>query len=125
MRKPMQWLLTTILCVTLIEVVIRLPIQGIAREVSVVGRKAMRTVSSAHISDHWKERALLAYSGRLFLATAKLCGVLFVIAVIVSVLLTLFSALGFSITDFVVSAAGIVFSLVFATAYVAARKAFA
>jgi hypothetical protein len=47
------------------ELIVRLPVLPQAQGLSAATRKSLATISSKRISDHWKERALPAYSARM------------------------------------------------------------
>ena len=54
--------MSAILAVVSVECVMRLPIRSSIYLMVAAGSKAFRTVTSKHISDHWKERVLLRYA---------------------------------------------------------------
>jgi hypothetical protein len=87
-----------------------------------IGRKAMRTLGAKSVSDHWKEKVLLAYAVSLFLSTMKLAGYLAAIGIAAVFLIFLFDYFGAKVADFLTDWLGILFSLVFATLYFAVRK---
>ena len=78
----MNWILTTFLCVIVIEIVIRMPLGKLRSEISSVVQKAFYTLGTESVSDHWKERVLLLYACSLFRSTMKLCGFLMVIGAV-------------------------------------------
>ena len=59
----MTWLLTTVLCVFLVEIFVRLPLPAVISRINVIGRKALRTLGAKSVSDHWKEKVLNGESG--------------------------------------------------------------
>ena len=61
----MFWPLVIAAIVLATEILLRLPIVARVREVLEYSRKAQHTIQSGRISDHWKERVLLAYSRRI------------------------------------------------------------
>lgn len=113
----MTWLLTTVLCVILVEIFVRLPLPVIVLQINVIGRKALRTLSAKSVSDHWKEKALLAYAVSLFVSTLKLAGYLVVLGAVAVLLIFIFDNLGAMVGDFITNWPGILFSLVVATLY--------
>jgi hypothetical protein len=121
----MNWLLTTGLCVLLIEIVVRLPLGAVLSRINLVSRKALHTLSARSISDHWKEKVLLAYAGVLFVSTMKLAGYLLAVGSVALFLIFVAERLGATVQDFLTSWVGIVFSLVVATLHVMARKLYA
>ena len=118
----MTWILTTVLCVILVEFAVRIPLPGVISEISTVAHKAMHTLGAKHVSDHWKEKVMLAYAGSLFTSTMKLAGLLVAIGAVAAVFILLSGYTGIMIGDFLASWPGILFTLVVATAYYAIRK---
>ena len=120
----MNWVLSTVLCIILIEFVLRVPLPAILADISSVGRKAMHTLGAKSVSDHWKEKVMLAYASKLFLSTMKLAGYFVAFAIIATLIIFAFDYLGASVGDFIVSWPGILFSFVIATIYIMIRKRF-
>lgn len=120
----MNWVLTTVLCVILIEFVVRIPLQAIVSEINTVVRKALHTLGAQSVSDHWKEKVMLAYASSLFTSTMKLAGFLVAVGAVAFLLIFVFDYLGATMSDFIVSWVGIIFSIVVATAYFTIRKFF-
>lgn len=118
----MNWALTAILCVILIEISVRLPLPIVIARIGMIGHKAMRTLGAKSVSDHWKEKVLLAYAVSLFLSTMKLAGYLAAIGAVAVILIFLFDHFGATVGDFLTDWPGILFSLVFATLYFVTRK---
>jgi len=120
----MTWVLTTVLCIILIEFVVRLPLPAVISEITTVARKALHILGAKSVSDHWKEKVMLAYAGSLFTSTMKLAGLLMAIIAIALLLIFIFDYSGVWIGDFIVSWTGMLFSLLAATAYYTIRKFF-
>lgn len=118
----MTWITTAVLCVILVELLVRMPLPAIISEILLVSRKALHTLGARSISDHWKEKALLAYAGSLFISTMKLAGLLIAVAAAAILLIFTFDHSGFAMSDFLLSGAGMLFSLAAATVYIAIRK---
>jgi len=121
----MTWILTAVLCIILVEVMVRAPLQSVISEISTVARKALHVLGAKSVSDHWKEKVILAYAGSLFMSTIKLAGLLVAIGAIAILLLSIFEYSGVRISDFITSWTGILFSLLVAMAYYTMRKFFA
>ena len=121
----MNWILTTILAVVLVEFVVRLPLKSIISDIKTVSQKAVKLIRSQFISDHWKEKALLVYSGALLKSTLKLASILIAIVVLAIAVITIFNLLGLNIISFISSMTGIGFSIIVAIAYVSLRNNFA
>jgi len=121
----MTWILTTILCVVLMEFVIRIPLTAVISEINAVIRKSLYTLGAKSVSDHWKEKVMLAYAGLLFISAMKLAGFLVAVVAMAILLIVVFDYLGANISDFITSWAGILFSTIVATIYFRVRKSFA
>lgn len=120
----MNWALTTVLCVILIELVVRLPLPAVISEISVIGRKAVRALGAKSVSDHWKEKVILAYAGSLFASTMKLASFLVAIGAMAVLLIFMFDYLGATVGDFITSWVGLLFSILIATLCFTIRKCF-
>lgn len=120
----MNWVLSTVLCIILIEFVLRVPLPAILADISSVGRKALHTLGAKSVSDHWKEKVMLAYASKLFLSTMKLAVYFAAFALLAILIIFAFDYFGASVGDFIVSWTGISFSFVIATIYIMIRKYF-
>lgn len=120
----MIWALTTILCVILVEIVVRLPLPVVISQINVIGRKAMHTLGTKSVSDHWKEKAILAYAFSLFFSTIKIAGYLVAIGVVAVFLVIVFDYFGVMVGEFIMSWRGVLFSFIVATLYFMIRKFF-
>lgn len=118
----MTWLLTSILCIILVEFVVRIPLPAVVSDINVVVRKALRTLSAPSVSDHWKEKVMLSYASTLFLSTLKLAGLLIAIGAVAALLIFVFDYLGTDVSDFLISWIGILFTVVMASVYFTVRK---
>jgi len=79
----MKFVLYTLVALIAVELFLRLPIASLTKTLLSISGRAAAIISSPRISDHWKQKAILAYSGRLALTTAKLGGLFLVIILIV------------------------------------------
>lgn len=120
----MIWILTTVLCIILIEFVIRIPLRGIISEISIVTRKVLHTLGAKSVSDHWKEKVMLAYARSLFTSTMKITGFLIALGAVAFLLIFVLDYFGANVGDFIVSLVGVLFSMVVATVYLSIRKFF-
>lgn len=118
----MTWVLTTILCVFLVEIFRRLPLPAVVSRITEIGRKAFRTLGAKSVSDHWKEKVLLAYAVSLFVLTMKLAGYLVAIGAAAVFVIFIFDYLGAAVGEFITNWLGVLFSLVVATLYFILRK---
>ena len=75
----MQWVLLAIATIAAVELVLRLDIAGRIRRLLTVVRKVLRVAKSNTISDHWKERAMLAYAGQMLVASLTLLTMFFLV----------------------------------------------
>ncbi len=99
-----------------------MPLVAVIGEIRTVSGKALHILTAKSVSDHWKEKVMLAYARSLFTSTIKL-GVFLVIIGIVAFLLILgFDFLGATVGDFIVSWIGILFSILVAIIYLRIRK---
>ncbi|MFA9230780.1 MAG: hypothetical protein RIR95_1897 [Pseudomonadota bacterium] len=75
----MHWLRILISAIVATELLLRLPLLPAMKRATSAAQKSGRVLKSKRISDHWKERVLLAYSGRIarnsFGFFAMLCAV--------------------------------------------------
>jgi len=117
----MTWLLTAVLCIVVVEIVVRLPFKNVFSQISRAVQKSLRIVKSKTISDHWKEKVMLAYAGSLFAATMALAGLMLAVGAVVFFLIGAFDYFGTETGEFIVSWVGIVYSVVVATVYVRVR----
>lgn len=62
------------------ELLLRLPLRSVLDGYAQMARRSASVMGSRHISDHWKEKALLAYAGRLARLSVVSIGILLAIA---------------------------------------------
>jgi len=74
------------------------------------------------VSDHWKEKAMLAYAGMMFSCSLKLAGWLLFLGAGAVLLIITFDQISRGFSSFIVSWQGIGLSIVFASLYLAVRK---
>ena len=118
----MNWAFTTIICILLVEFVHHIPLVKIISDINLVARKALHTLGSKSISDHWKEKAILAYSSLLFLQTLKLAFALLAVGLLAVVLVFIFGYFDTKIGDFIISVPGSLYSIIIASVYLFVRK---
>jgi hypothetical protein len=118
----MNWLLASIICIILIEFVVRIPLPSVTSDINTVVRKALRILGAKSVSDHWKEKVILSYAATLFLSTLKLTGLLLAIGAVAVLLISTFDYFGAEVGNFLISWAGILFTIVMASAYFTIRK---
>jgi hypothetical protein len=71
---------TVPLAVAVAELGLRLPFAELRRKMQVTLSKSLRTMRAPAVSDHWKQRALLFYSGITFRVALNLLGCVAVLA---------------------------------------------
>lgn len=115
--------LTVVLCGVLVESVIRLPLaRGLARAGRTANR-ATRVMRAPSISDHWKERAMLAYAGVLFRTSLGLAGLIALVAGVAGVLIWLGDLMRPGYAAFVLGPTGLLLSVAIAALYAMLRRA--
>lgn len=103
------------------ELFIRLPILNTVRQSTMIASKSATLIRADKISDHWKERALPAYSGALFMHTLRLAAMLvaaFAPVIVALLIAPLFDA---PLMGLFVSWPGVTVSIVVAAIYVFVR----
>ena len=120
----MNWILTLALCVVLIEFIVHIPFIDIFLEIFVVAQKALHIFGAKSVSDHWKEKVMLVYAGKLFVSTVKLATFLMLIGIFAIMLIFSVDYFGFEIGNFIVTWFGILYSIIIATIYLKIRKLF-
>ena len=118
----MNWILTLPFCALLVELVMRLPFGTHLRRLQRSSSRAMHVVSAKAVSDHWKEKAMGAYARQTFLATAMVAALLVLVLGLAGILVIGIDQVSAGFQSFILSWAGIGFTLVAATAYVMLRK---
>ncbi len=68
----MEWLLLVIGTILVVECFLRTPLLASVKALQALLGKIMATLKSSAISDHWKEKVLPVYAGRLFSLSIKL-----------------------------------------------------
>jgi ABC-type enterochelin transport system permease subunit len=117
----MDWLIAAILCAVVVEFAARLPLGDALRSIASAGNRAFEVITSRSISDHWKEKVLLVYSGRMMRASFVLIGVLGFLFATVSAAILAAKMFGFDLLTLLTSWQGATFSVVAATVYAKTR----
>jgi hypothetical protein len=120
----MNWVLAVLLTAGLVEIALRLPLLASALRIMGTSRKAMAIMRSRAISDHWKEKAMRVYSGRLFSATLMLAVLLIFLSGLIIFVIFLIGGLGIGFGAFAVSWPGMVLSAIAAFGYLKLRHHF-
>jgi len=115
--------LAGLLSILLVELALRLPFAVPLAAVWGTAAKALRVTTSGRISDHWKEKALLAYAGAMLGASLRLGALLLVLAAAAAAMVLAADAALGTFERFVLSGQGIVLTLVVACAWLPLRRA--
>lgn len=118
----MNWSLTLVLCIVLVEVFLRMPFLPSLVAITRTTARSMRVMRARGVSDHWKEKAMGAYARRTFMASLTLAGLLLAIAALATVLIVAFEQVSAGFGSFVLSWTGLIASVLAATLYVAVRR---
>ncbi|MAT49906.1 MAG: hypothetical protein CMK32_01810 [Porticoccaceae bacterium] len=103
----MIWVTLTLGTVVWIELFVRLPLIGRVRAIAKLGAKATAVFSSRRISDHWKERVLLAYATRMARLSIVILFLLVASSLPTAALFTLAGATGLPVWETLISSAGL------------------
>ena len=75
----LSYLIIMLVSFCAVEAFVRLPVINQVNFLSSVVKKIIGVIVSKRISDHWKEKVLLVYSGKIFSTTLKLVALLFIV----------------------------------------------
>lgn len=121
----MTYLAACLVTIAAIEVFLRLPVRRLTVQLIAPLKKTTKVITSHAISDHWKEKVLPIYAGKIAFASLKIAivigGVLLVV-VLLSKILDHFLSLRVSTIDTLSSWIGITVVMVFSAVYLALRK---
>jgi len=117
-----NWLLLIILCVVLVEIVMRLPFLAPLKALQRSSSRAIRVVSAKAVSDHWKEKAMGAYAQKTFVASAQIAGPLALVLGIATLVVLGMDLLSEGFQTFILTWAGLGGSVVAASLYVFVRR---
>jgi hypothetical protein len=117
-----QWALLAIATIAAVELVLRLGIGDTIRRLLTVVRKVLRIMKSDTISDHWKERAMLAYSGQMLSASLMLLAMLLLAVAPFAILAAVGTWIDMPMLALLVSGTGVLVSIAIACAYLPLRR---
>lgn len=120
--SAVQWALLAIATIAAVELVLRLDMAGTLRRLLKVLRKVLRMMQSDAISDHWKERAMLAYSGQMFSASLRLLAMLLLAVSPFAILAAVGTWMDMPLPALLMSGTGVLVSLAIACAYLPLRR---
>lgn len=118
----MTWLLLALCCAAFVETAFRLGLDGQVRAATLVARKIFSVIGSARVSDHWKEKALPRYAGRLLSASARLFLIMLAAVAPIMLVAALSGWRGSPLLQLISSWEGLVAATLIAILYVAARS---
>ncbi len=119
----MDWVLLSVGSMLSAELLLRLPMDRSLNGLKVSAWKALSTIKSTKISDHWKELVLPHYALRIFTASF-LSFLLLVIALVPAAMILLVAEqTGVDVMDSVINARGLVFSTLVCILYLVIRRA--
>lgn len=121
----MHWLFAALAGIGFVELFMRLPVRAALTDLQRLTGRIMAVLRSGRISDHWKEKILPVYAGRLFRLTVRIALCLLAAFVPLLVLLALAAVLDVPLMAFTLSWAGIVFTTLVALVWAKARSAYA
>jgi len=123
----MAYFLAIVVTVIVVELFCRLPLIGLVNQLVGTLNKASRVILSHSISDHWKEKVLLVYSGRIALTSIKITMVLtgvVLVAIGISEVLDSVFALSDPILDLLMSGLGASLAALVSILYLLVRSRF-
>lgn len=119
----MTWLLTALLSIAFVEILLRLPLMPAVARLLTTVRQVRTVVASPRISDHWKEKTLIVYAGRLLRNSLLIFGLLYVTLVATALASCVLSqSLDNSILALLVTVEGAIFATLVSLGYVFARS---
>ena len=104
------------------ELLSRLPFERTVSRMMRCANQASRVIASKRISDHWKERIVPAYAGRMATHTFMLALYFAALAALVALVLLAIDATTPEAGRFLTSAQGLIASFIVATAYYLLRR---
>tara|TARA_B110000503_G_scaffold91898_1_gene138706 strand:- start:4852 stop:5238 length:387 start_codon:yes stop_codon:yes gene_type:complete len=119
------YIIAVLSCLLVVELFMRLPLFKAIKELSAIASKSSKVVSSAHISDHWKEKILPQYAKIMALRSLSiLFWLLLIFALVIGFIVTAEIALSAteSVLNWLATYQGITAATVFSLVYYWLRK---
>lgn len=119
------YLTSLVVCLCGVELLIRAPLFETVATLARYAGKSSRVIASRHISDHWKEKVLPAYSQKVFLGSLQLLvifALLFAVLGAVALGLDYLFLSGTATLDFLASWQGILYATAVSVGYYYARR---
>ncbi|MGF1500871.1 MAG: hypothetical protein ACFBSD_03565 [Paracoccaceae bacterium] len=107
-----------------VEIAVRLPFAETLRRSLDTMAKTRRVLRGATISDHWKEKAMLAYSARMLGTSGRLAGMILAVILPAALFVWLADLAWPGVAAFVMGWIGLLATVVGAMAYLAVRRRF-
>lgn len=120
-----QYIAAIIVCIAAVETFMLLPLGKALHNLGVLTNKILAILTSKRISDHWKEKVLLRYSGQMARYTLILAGIFFIaggIIFLVALVTDLAISPQISTISFLISLPGIITATIASTAYYLVRR---
>ena len=120
-----QYIAAILVCIAAVETFMLLPLGKELHKLGALTNKILAVLTSKQISDHWKEKVLLRYSGQMALSTLTLAGIFFIagaIIFLVSLVTDLVISPQISTISFLISLPGIITATLASTAYYLVRR---
>jgi hypothetical protein len=118
----MEWFLLVIGTILVVECFLRTPLLDSVKALQGLLGKIMATLKSSAISDHWKEKVLPVYAGRLFSLSIKLFMLVLIALLPMIAIAVLADWRGIPLISLLSSWIGMVASTGFAVIYIIIRN---
>jgi hypothetical protein len=122
MESLWSWLVLLVCTFLTVELFFRLPFIDSARRVIAVSRKSASVVASSKISDHWKEKVVPVYAGKLFVGSLQLFGWMILAFMPFIAGVPLVDTLGMEVNALLVSWPGLLVTTLVAVIYASLRN---
>lgn len=116
----MEYLIIAVVSIWAVEIFLKLPVSQTVDDLWRVSQKAIHTISSQHISDHWKEKVMLVYARKSFASTFKLAIFILILAsltLIPIVIVDYFKLTAQPVLQLLATTKGLIASTIMATCY--------
>ena len=118
----MTWIFVIVGTIAVVEAFLALPFIRKVRELIDLVNRIGKTIRSSSISDHWKEKILPVYAGKMFLLSITLFALLIAALAPMGVAAIIGESMGFPVATTLSGFAGIAGSTVIALVYLMVRK---
>ena len=117
----MEWVFLCFGTILAVEVLLHTSFKRNITAILYFTRRSSATITSARISDHWKEKVLLHYAFKIFVNSMQLIVCLLLTAASIVAAHFLGNLIGMDLLSHLMKPFGIIISLVFASLYVFLR----